>query len=176
MEVLKPYRVRINVIDEQILQLLQRRYDVIEEVAKIKARDNIPAFLQDRIDEVRENAARLAAEKGLGRVRVPGGRRSTAPRRGRWLPRPRLFRRRHRAGQLVGPRAGAGHVAVARRAHRLHRLPRPPARVELRSPARRRGRGQAGARGDRRVRRGRPRLVRGAGAGLARPRHRPAGS
>lgn len=65
MEVLKPYRVRINVIDEQILQLLQRRYDVIEEVARIKARENIPAFLQDRIDEVRENAARLAAEKGL---------------------------------------------------------------------------------------------------------------
>lgn len=65
MEVLKPYRVRINVIDEQILQLLRRRYDVIEEVAKIKARDNIPAHIQERVDEVRENAARLAAEKGL---------------------------------------------------------------------------------------------------------------
>jgi chorismate mutase-like protein len=65
MEVLKPYRVRINVIDEQILQLLRRRYDVIEDVAVIKARENIPAHIQERVDEVRENAARLAAEKGL---------------------------------------------------------------------------------------------------------------
>ncbi len=65
MEVLKPYRVRINVIDEQILQLLQRRYDIIEEVAAIKARDNIPAFIQARVDEVRENAVQLAAKKGL---------------------------------------------------------------------------------------------------------------
>ncbi|MGB4107416.1 MAG: chorismate mutase family protein [Alphaproteobacteria bacterium] len=65
MEVLKPYRVRINVIDEQILQLLRRRYDVIEDVAKIKARENIPATIPERVDEVRENAARLAAEKGL---------------------------------------------------------------------------------------------------------------
>jgi chorismate mutase-like protein len=65
MEVLKPYRVRINVIDEQILQLLRRRYDVIEDVAKIKARENIPATIPERVAEVRENAARLAAEKGL---------------------------------------------------------------------------------------------------------------
>jgi chorismate mutase-like protein len=65
MEVLKPYRARINVIDEQILQLLRRRYDVIEDVAKIKARENIPAVIHDRIEEVREKAAALAAEKGL---------------------------------------------------------------------------------------------------------------
>ncbi len=65
MEALKPYRVRINVIDEQIIQLLRRRYDVIEDVAMLKARENIPAVLQDRVDEVREKAARLAGEKGL---------------------------------------------------------------------------------------------------------------
>jgi chorismate mutase-like protein len=65
MEILKPYRARINAIDEQIIQLLRRRYDVIEEVAIIKARENIPPVLHDRIDEVRENAASLAAEKGL---------------------------------------------------------------------------------------------------------------
>ncbi len=65
MEALKPYRVRINVIDEQIIQLLRRRYDVIEDVAMLKARENIPAVLNDRIEEVREKAARLAGEKGL---------------------------------------------------------------------------------------------------------------
>ena len=65
MEALKPYRVRINVIDEQIIQLLRRRYDVIEDVAMLKARENIPAVLNDRIEEVREKAASLASEKGL---------------------------------------------------------------------------------------------------------------
>lgn len=65
MEILKAYRERINIIDEEIIQLLRRRYDVIEEVAALKARENIPAVLPDRVDEVREKAAGRAAEKGL---------------------------------------------------------------------------------------------------------------
>ena len=65
MEVLKPYRARIDNIDDQILQLLRRRYDVIEDVAKIKAREDIPAVLKDRVDEVRERAGAMAEEKGL---------------------------------------------------------------------------------------------------------------
>ncbi|MCF8496678.1 MAG: chorismate mutase [Alphaproteobacteria bacterium] len=62
---LKPYRARIDALDEQIIDLLRLRYDVIEEVGRLKARENIPATLQDRVDEVRENAARLGAAKGL---------------------------------------------------------------------------------------------------------------
>lgn len=65
MEILKPFRQRINEIDEQIIDLLRRRYDVIEEVAEIKTRENIPAVIPERVDEVRENAARHAAQKGL---------------------------------------------------------------------------------------------------------------
>ena len=65
MEILKPYRARINDLDRQIIDLLRARYDVIEEVGHLKASHNIPAILQDRVDEVRENAARMAAEKGL---------------------------------------------------------------------------------------------------------------
>lgn len=65
MEILKPYRARINAIDEQIIELLCRRYDIIEDVGKVKARNNIPSVLPDRVDEVRENAARLAAKKGM---------------------------------------------------------------------------------------------------------------
>lgn len=62
---LKPYRERIDILDKKIIDLLRARYDVIEEVANIKIRDNIPAVLQYRVDEVRENAARMAAEQGL---------------------------------------------------------------------------------------------------------------
>lgn len=62
---LKPYRMRIDQIDQQIIDLLRQRYDVIEEVGHLKTHKNIPAVLQDRVDEVRERAAGMAAEKGL---------------------------------------------------------------------------------------------------------------
>lgn len=65
MEILKPYRERINAIDEQIIDLLRQRYDVIEEVGDIKARDNIPTVIPERIEQVRENAASMAEAKGL---------------------------------------------------------------------------------------------------------------
>jgi len=65
MEILKPYRARINALDEQIIGLLRARYDVIEEVGALKSREGIDATLPDRVEEVRENAAKLAATKGL---------------------------------------------------------------------------------------------------------------
>lgn len=65
MKILKPYRQRIDDIDRQIIDLLRARYDVIEEVGHLKHREGIKAVLQDRVDEVRENAARMAAEQGL---------------------------------------------------------------------------------------------------------------
>lgn len=65
MEILKPYRAKIDAIDEQIIKLLRARYDVIEEVGHLKSQHGIPATLQDRVDEVRENAASRAAAAGL---------------------------------------------------------------------------------------------------------------
>ena len=65
MEILKPYRARIDVLDEQIIALLRKRYDVIEEVGALKTQHGIAATLPDRVDEVRENAAKMAADKGL---------------------------------------------------------------------------------------------------------------
>lgn len=65
MKILKPYRNQIDALDRQIIDLLRQRYDVIEQVAVIKKREGIDAVLQDRVDQVRENAARMAAEKGL---------------------------------------------------------------------------------------------------------------
>ena len=63
--ILKPYRARIDALDKQIVELLRARYDVIEEVADLKINHNIEAVLQYRVDEVRENAAKDAASKGL---------------------------------------------------------------------------------------------------------------
>ena len=62
MEILKPYRQRIDDLDDRIIDLLDERTAVIREVGHLKTRQNIPAILQDRVDEVRErNAARAAA-------------------------------------------------------------------------------------------------------------------
>lgn len=65
MKVLKPYRARIDEIDEQLVALLRKRYDVIEEVGVLKHREGLEPVLQGRVDEVRENAARRATDKGL---------------------------------------------------------------------------------------------------------------
>ncbi|HBR69658.1 MAG TPA: chorismate mutase, partial [Rhodospirillaceae bacterium] len=43
----------------------RQRYDVIEEVGALKAARGIAATLPDRVEEVRENAAKMAAESGL---------------------------------------------------------------------------------------------------------------
>jgi chorismate mutase-like protein len=65
MEILKPYRERIDQLDRQILDLLRARFDIIDEVAILKKREGIDAVLPDRVDAVRENAAHYAAELGL---------------------------------------------------------------------------------------------------------------
>jgi chorismate mutase len=65
MEILKPYRARIDAIDDQIVDLLVQRTGVIREVAQLKFDNDIPAVLQDRVDEVRERNADRAAARGL---------------------------------------------------------------------------------------------------------------
>jgi len=56
MEILKPYRARIDGLDDQIVDLLKARFDLIHEVAAVKARENIPAVLEDRVREVIDRA------------------------------------------------------------------------------------------------------------------------
>ncbi len=62
---LGPYRVRIDELDKQIIDLLRLRYDIIEEVGLLKADENIASTLQDRVDEVRENAVQRAKKQNL---------------------------------------------------------------------------------------------------------------
>lgn len=61
---LKPYRTKIDSLDQKLVDLLVEREQIIREVAELKAENNIPAVLQDRVDEVRENAVALGVSKG----------------------------------------------------------------------------------------------------------------
>ncbi len=65
MEILKPYRKRINEIDDKIVDLLAQRTEIIREVGQFKFDHDIPAVLQDRVVEVRERAAARAIIRGL---------------------------------------------------------------------------------------------------------------
>lgn len=60
MKILKPYRERIDALDKELIDLFIQRFNVIEEVGHLKTRENIPAVLQDRVDEVRDNAVTMA--------------------------------------------------------------------------------------------------------------------
>ena len=62
---LKPYRKAIDELDAKILELFGQRFAVVRKVAKIKIDNNIPAFIGDRVDEVRENAVRLAKKHNI---------------------------------------------------------------------------------------------------------------
>lgn len=60
-QILKPFRTEIDALDQEIVTLLVKRFDVIDRVAHIKAEHRIPAILEDRVREVIDNAARHAA-------------------------------------------------------------------------------------------------------------------
>ena len=64
-EVLKPYRKHIDALDQRIIDLLAERFAVVRHVAEVKHGYGIPAFLVDRVNEVRENAIRQGGKKGL---------------------------------------------------------------------------------------------------------------
>lgn len=65
MEVLKSHRDQIDVLDDQIIDLLAQRMDIVREIGLIKAKQNIAAIQHDRVVEVRERCAQRGALKGL---------------------------------------------------------------------------------------------------------------
>lgn len=62
--ILKPYRAEIDTLDAQLVDLLLKRAEIIQNVARIKAEKNIPAVLEDRIEEVLDRCVKQAQEKG----------------------------------------------------------------------------------------------------------------
>ena len=62
---LTPLRAEIDALDERIIDLLARRYDVVRRVAVVKAAEGLPAVLPDRVEAVKQRAAALGAARGL---------------------------------------------------------------------------------------------------------------
>ena len=56
---------QIDAIDDQIIDLLAERIDVIRAVGDVKARENIPSYLRDRVNEVQARCAERAKGKGV---------------------------------------------------------------------------------------------------------------
>jgi len=65
MESLKPFRARIDALDDKIIDLLAERMDIVREVGNVKARENIATVQSDRVVEVRERCAQRGAKLGL---------------------------------------------------------------------------------------------------------------
>jgi chorismate mutase-like protein len=62
---LAPYRARIDALDAQIVALLGQRFDVIREVAELKAEHGIAPILPDRVEEVVRHARAKAEKAGV---------------------------------------------------------------------------------------------------------------
>lgn len=65
VEELKPYRARIDALDDRIVDLLAERMGIVREVGGIKAKYNIAPVQEGRVVEVRERNAVRGGEKGL---------------------------------------------------------------------------------------------------------------
>ncbi|MEZ0260979.1 MAG: chorismate mutase [Alphaproteobacteria bacterium] len=64
-KVLKPHRAQIDKIDAQLIKLLGKRFGVVKKVADVKIKHNIPAFLGDRVEQVKRQAAEQGAQYGI---------------------------------------------------------------------------------------------------------------
>lgn len=65
MNDLKPLRDRIDALDDNIIDLLAERMDIVREVGRIKAQQKLDLIQSDRVVEVRERNAQRAANKGV---------------------------------------------------------------------------------------------------------------
>ena len=58
-------RRRIDALDAQLIALLAERTGLIDEAARIKTQEGLPARIDSRVEEVAANARRLALEAGM---------------------------------------------------------------------------------------------------------------
>ncbi|SDD92800.1 isochorismate pyruvate lyase/chorismate mutase / prephenate dehydrogenase [Paracoccus isoporae] len=58
-------RSQIDALDEQLIALLAQRSRLIDRAAEIKARENLPARIESRVEEVAMLARSRAREAGL---------------------------------------------------------------------------------------------------------------
>ncbi len=65
LHALAPFRRRIDALDDEIVRLLAARFEVVREVARLKAEYGIPVRLPARIEEVCARAAETGGRQGL---------------------------------------------------------------------------------------------------------------
>lgn len=58
-------RTRIDTLDARLIALIAERSRLIDEAARIKAREGLPARIDARVEEVAFNCRRLAENEGL---------------------------------------------------------------------------------------------------------------
>lgn len=61
-ELMKPFRDRINGLDDKIVDLLVERYKIIREVGAFKEENNIPTVVEERVKEVINRVGDRAGE------------------------------------------------------------------------------------------------------------------
>ena len=61
-ELMKPFRERLNLIDDKIVDLLVERYKIIREVGAFKEQNNIPTVVEERVKEVINRVGDRAGE------------------------------------------------------------------------------------------------------------------
>lgn len=61
---LKTFREAIDQLDDQIVDLLVARENIIRQVSNVKFDENVPAILQKRVDQVRERNVTRAKDAG----------------------------------------------------------------------------------------------------------------
>lgn len=62
---MKQFRAEIDALDDQIISLLGQRFDIVRKVAAHKKQHGIPTVLADRVEQVKENAARIGSDYDL---------------------------------------------------------------------------------------------------------------
>ncbi len=62
---LKEYRVRIDALDEQLIDVLARRFAVVRAVGDLKSCEGLPVVQSERAEAVKRRAADMGKEKGL---------------------------------------------------------------------------------------------------------------
>jgi chorismate mutase len=70
MKILESHRRAIDHIDDQIVDLLVQRVDVVRAVAALKKEHHIHPVLPDRVEEVKTRTAARAHDKGIERAIV----------------------------------------------------------------------------------------------------------
>lgn len=69
---LKPYQKQITEIDEQILALFRKRFQIREELMYVKRDNNIPYRVDERVEEVIQNNTEKGVKIGLSAEFVQG--------------------------------------------------------------------------------------------------------